>query len=274
MMLTETFRSIAAAAQKVFSNWRSTLLLVIVYASLLASLYLFVSIREASIAQVGLTFALAIAAPVLFFVLQSIVATDTEQLPVGSLLQRSLINFWKLVLISLPLIALGILAAYLLGKAQAHFAANVNDAAAQLPHPPALARTRVTAKPIDWRAATLSTVRYLTFGLFLPLAAIHLWLATAREGLGQAILKLGRHLRNAFAPQSILVYIAGFLIFGVAPYFLLFRSIPSKHAWLEISLLVARLAVVFALTLFGWVITVKALWLLSNRSPAATNEGV
>lgn len=271
-MLTETFHSIADAARKVFSNWRSMLLLAIVYASLLASLYLFVSIREASIAQVGLTFALAIAAPVLFFMLQSIVATDTEQLTVGSLLQRSLINFWKLILISLPLIALGILIAYLLGKAQAHFAANVNDAVAQFPHPSAMARPRVAAKPIDWRGAMLSTVRYLTFGLLLPLVTIHLWLATARDGLGQAILKPGRHLKNAFAPQSVLIYIAGFLVFGVAPYFLLFKSISSKHAWLEISLLVARLAVVFALTLFGWVITVRALWLLSSRSPNPTNE--
>jgi hypothetical protein len=45
----------------------------------------------------------------------------------------------------------------------------------------------------------------------------------------------------------------------VAPYYLLFRSTQTKHAWLEVSLLVARLVVVFALTLFGWVITVRAL---------------
>ena len=70
-MLTETFHSIAAAARNVFSNWRSMLLLAIVYASLLAALYFFVAVREASIAQVILTFALAIAAPILFFVLQA-----------------------------------------------------------------------------------------------------------------------------------------------------------------------------------------------------------
>jgi hypothetical protein len=58
---------------------------------------------------------------------------------------------------------------------------------------------------------------------------------------------------------------AGFLIFGVAPYLLLFRVTPTKHAWLEISLLVVRLAVVFALTLFGWVITVRALSFFSTN---------
>ena len=111
----------------------------------------------------------------------------------------------------------------------------------------------------------LSSVRYLIFGLVLPLAAIHLWLATVREGLGAAIRKLNRHLSRAFAPQSVLIYMAGFLIFGVAPYLLLFRATPTKHAWLEVSLLVVRLAVVFALTLFGWVITVRALSFFSTN---------
>jgi len=72
-MLTETFRSIITAARKVFTNWRAMLLLAIVYASLLAALYFFVAVREASIGQVILTFALAIAAPLLFFVLQGMV---------------------------------------------------------------------------------------------------------------------------------------------------------------------------------------------------------
>ena len=59
-MLTETFHSIITAARKVFTNWRAMLLLAIVYASLLAALYFFVAVREASIGQVILTFGLAI----------------------------------------------------------------------------------------------------------------------------------------------------------------------------------------------------------------------
>lgn len=271
-MLTETFQSIATATRKVLKDWQSMLLLAIVYAFLLAALYFFVAVREASITQVGLTFALAIAAPILFFVLQAMIAgavSDTGELTVGFLLRKSLTSFWKLILISLPLIALAILIAYLLGKAQAHFGTNVNNAALQLPHPrAALGRAQETARPIDWRAALLSTVRYLAFGLVLPLIAIHLWLATVREGLGAAITRIKRHLSIAFAPQSVLIYIAGFLIFGIAPYLLLFKATPTKHAWLEIFLLVARLALVFALTLFGWVITVRALALLSTSPPS------
>lgn len=267
-MLTETFHSIVTAARKVFTNWRALLLLAIVYASLLAALYFFLAVREASIAQVILTFALAIAAPILFFVLQSMVASQMDEVTAGFLLRKSLASFWKLILISLPLIALAVLIAYLLAKAQNHFGAGVNPADAEVSHPVStIADAARPARPIDWKVALLSTVRYLAFGLVLPLAAIHLWLATVHEGLGSAIRRVATHLSRAFAPQSVLIYIAGFLIFGVAPYFLLFRATPTMHAWLEVSLLVARLVVVFGLTLFGWVTTVKALSLRVTSPP-------
>lgn len=272
-MLTETFHSIVTAARKVFANWRAMLLLAFVYAALLATLYFFVAVREASIVQVVLTFALAIAAPLLFFVLQSMVASQTDDQPVGLLLKRSFGSFWKLILISLPLIALAILIAYLLAKWQNHLAANLNNAAGEFSRPLAeTARGPRAARPIDWKVAMLSTVRYLAFGLVLPLTAIHLWLATAHEGLGAAIRKIGTHLVRAFAPQSVLIYIAGFLIFGVAPYFLLFRTTQTNHARIELLLLIARLAVVFALTLFGWVITVRALAVFSTPPSQPANE--
>ena len=259
-MLTETFQSITVAARTVFRNWQSMLLITIVYASLLAVLYFFVIVREATFVQVSLTFASAIVAPLLFFVLQAMIASEADEVTATSLLKRSLASFWKLILISLPLIALAVLIAYLLGKAQAHFDANVRVAAAALPRRVvATANAREAATPIDWKAAMLSTIRYLAFGLALPLIAIHLWLATVREGLRPGIIKLGQHLSRAFAPQSVLIYVAGFLIFGLVPYYLLFRTTQTTHAWLEVSLLVVRLLVVFALTLFGWVITVLAL---------------
>jgi hypothetical protein len=189
------------------------------------------------------------------------------------LLKRSLTNFWKLILITLPLIALAILIIYLLGKAQAHFDAGVRDAAAALPRRIGPTANAGDNTPIDWKAALLSTIRYLAFGLILPLTAIHLWVATIREGLGPGIIRLRQHLARAFAPQSVLIYIAGFLVFGVVPYFLLFKSTQTKHAWLELSLLVARLLVVFALTLIGWVVTVQALAQVStNRLPPRANE--
>ena len=274
-MLTETFQSIASAARDVSRNWQPMLLIAAVYACLLVVLYFFVSVREASLTQVVLTFALAIAAPLLFFLLQAMIAgaaaTETDKLTSGALVRKALTSFWKLLLITLPLIALAILLAYLLGKAQARFGTTLNPTT-ELPRRMAnAANAREAARPIDWRAAILSTLRYLAFGLVLPLTAIHLWLATSKEGLGPAIKKLKTLLARAFAPQSVLTYIVGFLIFAVIPYFLLFKTIPTKHAWLEVSLLAARLAIVFTLTLLGWVMTVKAISLLST-SPLSTSQ--
>ena len=268
-MLTETFHSIAMAARTVLQSWRSMLLIAIVYAAFLGALYSFIAVREASVAQVIATFALAIAAPLLFFMLQgmimgSIAAGDDTS--VSSLIKRALSNLWKLLLISLPLIALAVLVAYLLAKAQAHLGTSITETATEIPRRLA-AGAREPARPIDWKAAMVATVRYLTFGLFLPLAAIHLWLAAAREGLGQAIKKIGSLLARAFSPRSVLAYVIGFVVFAIAPYFLIFRPTPSKHAWLELILFVARMAIVFALTLFGWVITVKTLALLSKDPP-------
>ncbi|HYJ88501.1 MAG TPA: hypothetical protein VEW46_20710 [Pyrinomonadaceae bacterium] len=268
-MLTETFNSIATAARTVLKSWRSMLLIAIVYAAFLGALYSFIAVREASVAQVVATFALAIAAPLLFFILQgmimgSIAAGDDTS--VGLLIKRAFSNFWKLLLISLPLIALAVLVAYLLAKAQARLGTSLTETATEIPRRLA-AGAREPARPIDWKAAMVSTVRYLTFGLFLPLAAIHLWLAAAGDGLGHALKKIGSLLARAFSPRSVLVYVLGFVVFAIAPYFLLFRATPSKHAWLELILFVARMAVVFALTLFGWVITVKTLALLSKDPP-------
>ena len=275
-MLTETFQSIASAARNVSRNWQPMLLIAAVYACLLVVLYFFVSVREASLAQVVLTFALAIATPLLFFLLQAMIAgaaaSETEKLTSGALVRKALTSFWKLLLITLPLIALAVLIAYLLGKAQARFGTTLNNPTTELHRRVAnAANARETAQPIDWRAAILSSLRYLAFGLVLPLTAIHLWLVTSREGLGSAIKKLKTLLARAFAPQSVLIYIVGFLIFAVIPYFLLFKTIPTKHAWLEISLLVARLAIVFTLTLIGWVMTVKAISLLSTN-PLSTSQ--
>ncbi|HEV7743461.1 MAG TPA: hypothetical protein VGO56_00575 [Pyrinomonadaceae bacterium] len=271
-MLTETFRALIAGTRKAFGNWRSLLLIAVVYGALLALIYLFVAIREATFAQVTLTFAFAVAAPLLFFVLQAMImsgsASEPDQVRPGFVLKKSLASFWKLILISLPLIALAILIAYLLGKAQNRFG-QAPEALNNIPHSLAeTANSQRAARPVDWRVALFSTLRYLSFGLVLPLLAIHIWLATVSEGLGGAVKKIASLLSRAFSAQSVLIYIVGFLVFAVVPYFLLFKTTKTGHAWLELFLLVVRLAVVFALTLFGWVITVRALG-LSNSTPPA-----
>lgn len=279
-MLTETFHSIVTATRSVFRSWQSMLLIAAVYASLLALLYLFVAVREATLAQVILTFAFAIIAPLLFFILQAMIASggprqssiesmgETDKVTAGFLLKKSLTSFWKLILITLPLIGLAILIAYLLSRAQNHFGQTINEPGMTTLHPMAATSNTPPARPINWKVALFSTIRYLSFGLLLPLAAIHLWLATVHEGLVDALKKIATLLSRAFAPRSVLIYIAGFVVFAVIPYFLLFKTTQSQHAWLELFLLVARLVVVFALTLIGWTVTVRALSL--SAAPPAT----
>lgn len=269
-MLFDTLQSIKLATRNVFSNWRAILPFAVVYLSLLAVLYSFVVIREANLFQVTMTFALAIVAPLLFFVLQAMIANasaeESGELRFGPLVKRSLGSFWKLIVITLPLIAVAILLAYLLAKLQTRLGTSGTDEAAEIQRRMSTTSAGDASKPIDWKVSLLSTIRYLIFGLFLPLAAIHFWLATAREGLVATVKKILRLFGRAFAPQSVLIYILGFIVFAVIPYFLLFRTTPTKYGWLEIFLLVARLAVVFAFTLFGWVITVKALSLMPTQS--------
>src|SRR5918993_1806114 len=168
-MLKQTFQSIAAAVRNVFSNWPSVLVAAIVYAALLAALYTFVVVREASMVQVVFTFVLALAAPLLFFWLQSMIVgiADKDPIPVSSLLKRSLGDLWKIIVVSIPLIALAVLIGYLLMKAQTRWGATLSNEAADIPRR-ATAAARDAARPVDWKNTGLSTLRYLLFGLVLP----------------------------------------------------------------------------------------------------------
>jgi hypothetical protein len=64
----------------------------------------------------------------------------------------------------------------------------------------------------------------------------------------------------------MLVFACGFLIFAVAPYFLLSKTMDIQRAWLEVSLLTARVVISALLILFGWVLTVGAMSILSRES--------
>jgi hypothetical protein len=76
-------------------------------------------------------------------------------------------------------------------------------------------------------------------------------------------------LARAFAPQAVLVFAFGFLIFAVAPYFLLAQIIPIQRTWLEVPLFTVRIVVGALLVLIGWVVTLGALSILSSRTDEA-----
>ena len=103
-----------------------------------------------------------------------------------------------------------------------------------------------------------ATVRYLFWAVIAPLLVVHLWIAVSYGGV-----RVREVFSRAFAPQSMFVYACGFLIFAVAPYLLLQKSIPAQRQWIEISLVAVRLGLTALLILLGWALTLRALSILT-----------
>ncbi|HEY0172931.1 MAG TPA: hypothetical protein VGB98_18070, partial [Pyrinomonadaceae bacterium] len=113
--------------------------------------------------------------------------------------------------------------------------------------------------PLHWQDALASSLWLLLLGFALPLLAAHLWLAAAREGLGATLKSLHRVAGRAFAPRSVLVYALGLVVFGLTPYFVIYTRTAVSNGSAELFIFGLRLALAFALTLTGWLITLGAL---------------
>ena len=95
---------------------------------------------------------------------------------------------------------------------------------------------RSAAELFSWKEVILTTLRSLILYLILPLVAIHLWIAVARQGLGDAFRNIKRVLSRALSPGAVLVYAIGFVFFVVIPYLLITVNFLGHTAWREISL--------------------------------------
>lgn len=265
-MIKETFVAVGQSARGLFRGWGGLAVLHLLYAALLASAYWFFATGVATVAQLvvtGLTFLLA---PLLFLVLQAAAAHfAVGETRAGALAARALRDFWKVLVISLPLVAIGVGLFYLLGKLPAaaeaaQTAATTAGSRAALP------------RPLHWQDTLASTLWLLLLGFALPLAAAHLWLSVARDGLKATLKTFHRVAGRAFLPRSVLVYALGLLVFGLMPYFIIFTRTPVKAAWGELALFGLRLALAFVFTLWGWAVTLGALAALTNGAtptPAA-----
>ena len=224
-MYSSSITAIVSAVRVLFSNRRSLLLMLACYTGVLAAIYLFVSTREATVSQLLLTFVTVIVAPALFFVLQAATVSYTNGPTSRGLIKNSL----KLIAVSVPVIALTLVAVTGLNKLQTH-------------------------------PTIVTTVRYLLLAVIVPLLVIQLWITVSNDGM-----RVRNVLTRTFAPQSVFVYAFGFLIFAVVPYLLLQKTMANPRPWVEMSLLVARLALSALLILLGWVTTVGALSILSSK---------
>lgn len=254
--MKDALTAIGTSARELFRKPGALALCMLLYAALLAAVYLFFSTKESTPALLALTGLLALAAPLAFFLLQAAAVHFAAAEGFGPLLRRALRDFWKLLLVSLPVVALAVLLFYLLDKLQARYPVNEAPAAATtyVPYP----RT-APPRPAAWQEIVFPAVRLLLLGVVLPLLGLGLWLAVAREGLKATLRSVHRVVARALAPRSVVVYAAGLLTFGIVPYVLIFTRTQVESAWGELLIFGFRLALAFVFTLGGWLVTASAL---------------
>src|SRR5215470_6529040 len=250
-MLKDVLHSIAAAAQRLFANWAALLISLLLYAAMIGAIYLFFNSREATALQVALNLILPIVAVALFFLIQAM-GLSYVRIGVGAgyLLKRALKDCWKILLVSLPLILLVWLIAFAFGKIdQTWFSAS------------AITGSKARA----WGAIGVNALRIFLLFCVLPLIAIHLWMATVREGMGAAFRGLGRAAVRALAPRSLMIYALLCAVFGGIIYFLLFKKITFKSEWTELWAVGIKTALALLLTFIGWLLTLGSMAELTAR---------
>ena len=258
-MAKRIFHALNSALRHLLRNWTTLIILLVLYLAMLGAVYVFLAAREATVAQLIVSFALAIAAPLLFLIIQTMAARFRDgQGHAWALLGGSLRDFWKLLVIGLPIIAIAVLAIYLFARIETSTpAAVVREAVRGVAGAPRTPAPKPQAA--NWQSIAITALKYLLFGLVLPLAAVHLWTATARDGVKEAFKNLARILARALAPQAVVTYAIGFVFFAVAPYFLIVTRTPVAGWWIDLGLFVARLLLAVVISLTGWVVTLDAL---------------
>ena len=254
-----TIRTFIVSARSLLTNPKALAILATLYALLLATVYGFISTREATVSQVALTFILFALIPVEFFVLQAAIVqharADRFHLP------QILRDAIKIAAVTIPIILLGFLVSYLLNKWQAHY-----------PGPdPFLALSSAKGppqpQPLHWPTVLFATARLLLLGVALPLAAIHLWIEVAAQdvraavsgGFKTVLQRFGNAIARAFAFDSVLTFACGLIIFVLVPYAILFLGHPPKGNKTDFAVFIGRLLLAFLFTLIGWIVTVTTL---------------
>jgi hypothetical protein len=268
-MTKNVLASIFAAARDLVRSPRALAVLFALYVALIASVFFFITTREATLWQLFVTGATALLVPVLFFVVQAASASyAVGRRGAGELLRHTARSFLKVLAVSIPFILLTVLSVYLLDKlqeraqlspeerAQVEYARSAPDEEAQSSPSAEASKPK---PPVRWKYLFASALRLFVLGLLLPLAAMHLWLAAARDGLVAAFKRFHRHIIRAFSARSVFTYGVGMIVFALIPYFLVTKRTPVSNNTLEVLIFGARIFLAFSLMLFGWVMTLTAL---------------
>jgi hypothetical protein len=248
-----------------FANPGALLVFAIIYAVLLVASYLFISIREATVWQVLITYALMILIPIGFFTLQaSIINRVLDQKFRWRVI---LIDALKFLAVTIPVLLVVGLLFYLLNKVSARYPAPLVEALPVNQAGPPETQTPPATAAIHWPSLIFGTLRFVLWGIAFPLAAIHLWIAVAggglstlfRPGAKSFFKRIGSALATAFSSDSVLTYGLGLIIFFVLPYVTLVPTFTINGNKREFVVFGLRLLLSFLLSLVGWVITLSAL---------------
>ena len=234
-----------------------TLILAAIYALLLVSFYVFISTREATVWQVLVTYALLLLLPAEFFLLQAAILDFARDRKFA--LKSIVMSALKLVAVTIPVVLIGAFVWWLMNKLQARFPAP--------PAPIVFAPTPPKPASIHWPTLLITTLRFILFGIAFPLAAIHLWIeasvcdvrASFAGGVKKIFGTIGGALARAFSSESALVYGLGLILFVLGPYLFLFLPITVKGTRTDFVVFILRIALAFAVTLIGWIVTVRTL---------------
>src|SRR6185503_12318815 len=127
------------------------------YAVLLATIYGFVVVREATVVQVLLTLVLVVAAPLEFFILQALILETARDPRFGW--RRTFQTSLKLIAASLPFIIIGAGLFLVLNQWQSHYPAPVA--------PSWVNETNMVSQNIHRPTLLFATLRWLLFGVVL-----------------------------------------------------------------------------------------------------------
>jgi len=271
-MIIATLKAWFESTRLALQNVPGLAMSAFLYALLLASLYLFVSTRVATVWQVLITFVFLVLIPAEFFVLQASILAHAQE--AKRQWRAILISAIKLFVITIPILIIGYGLWILLNKWQFQHPA---------PRPPfVLPPAAAKPQPLHWPSLLFATVRGLLFAVLLPLATIHLWFEVAAHdlrtlfsgGAGPTLKRLGAVMSRAFTSSAVFIYALGLILFALIPYALLFAHLSPKGTKTDFAVFIFRLLFVFAFSLFGWIVTLTALSRAGKSEPAVSNPQI
>jgi len=247
------------------ANFGALLVFAIIYAVLLVASYLFISIREATVVQVFITYGLMILIPLGFFVLQSSIID--RALDQKFRWRVILIDAVKFLAVTIPVLLIVWLLYYLLNKISARYPAPVVALPPVNVAAPPTPQTPPATPPLHWPSLLFTTLRFVLLGVAFPLAAIHVWIAAAggelralfSDGVKSFFKRIGSALARGFSSPSVLTYGLGLLVFFVLPYVALVPTLTFSGNRTEFAVFSLRLLLAFLFSLIGWTATLTAL---------------